>query len=140
MPSLTYTLHQPTDERIRSTTCAISVEITDACVGLEREDRGVLATAGSRRRRGSRIVRPGSARARAANQRIRAVVRADTPGSIPFFCECGLDYCHSSVWLTLQEARDLIESGGAIIGAHFFAELQARLGREARAAPPSASI
>jgi hypothetical protein len=80
-----------------------------------------------KRHRRSRLVHPASARARAANEKIRAVVRSDTPGKLPFFCECGMDYCHSSVWLTLQEALDLIDSGRLIIGAHFFAELEARL-------------
>jgi hypothetical protein len=83
------------------------------------------------------MVRPGSARARAGNEKIRAAVRADTSGTLPFFCECGMGYCRSSVWLTLQEARDLIESGGLIIGTHFFAELQARLDGGTRAAGPS---
>lgn len=78
------------------------------------------------RRHASRIVRPSSALARAGNERIRAVVRPDTPGKLPFLCECGLDYCHSSVWLTLEEARDVIEAGGLIIGAHFLRELEAR--------------
>ena len=67
----------------------------------------------------ARTVRPGSARARARNQRVRAVVRADTPGKLPFFCECGMEYCQTSVWLTLQEVRDLVELGEAIIGDHF---------------------
>jgi hypothetical protein len=35
--------------------------------------------------------------------------------------------CHSSVWLTLQEAREAIESGGMIIGAHLFRDREARL-------------
>jgi hypothetical protein len=47
--------------------------------------------------------------ARAWNQRVRAVVHPQTLDKLPFFCECGMDYCHDSVWLTLQEARDLIE-------------------------------
>lgn len=76
----------------------------------------------STHRRGVRLVRPGSVRARAWNQKIRAVVRAETPETLPFFCECGLEHCSRSVWLTLQEARDLIENG-RIVGAHFFEEL-----------------
>jgi len=75
---------------------------------------------------GSRIVRPGSAQARAWNRRIQAVVRHDSPGKLPFFCECGIEYCRYSVWLTLREAREVIESGELIIGAHFFEELEAR--------------
>jgi hypothetical protein len=82
-----------------------------------------------RRRRAARRVRPRSARARAWNQQVRAVVRIDTREALPFFCECGIDHCQSSVWLTLQEARDLIENGLPIIGAHFFEELEARLRR-----------
>lgn len=81
----------------------------------------------STHRRGVRLVRPGSVRARAWNQKIRAVVRAETPETLPFFCECGLEHCSRSVWLTLQEARDLIENGRLIVGAHFFEELEARL-------------
>lgn len=81
------------------------------------------------RRRGSRPVRPGSARARAWNEKIREVVSADTLGELPFFCECGMDNCRSSVWLTLHEARGLIDGGGSIIGSHFFGALEARLSR-----------
>lgn len=76
----------------------------------------------------SRILRPGSARARAWNRRIQAVVRNESPGRLPFFCECGMESCRYSVWLTLPEARDVIESGELIIGAHFFQELEARAG------------
>jgi hypothetical protein len=85
----------------------------------------------SGRRRAARLMRPGSVRARAWNQKIRRVVRSDTPEALPFFCECGIGHCHSSVWLTMQEARDLIDSGRLIIGAHFFEELEARLRRPA---------
>ena len=73
-----------------------------------------------------RIVRPSSARARAWNQRIQAVVRHDSPGRLPFFCECGMASCRDSVWLTLRDARDAIEGGQLIIGTHFFQELEAR--------------
>jgi hypothetical protein len=86
-------------------------------------------TAQSSRHAGPRLVRPGSARARAWNEKIRAVVRTGTPEALPFFCECGMDYCRSTVWLTLREASGVIESGGPIIGPHFFAELGARLSR-----------
>lgn len=75
---------------------------------------------------GSLIGRPGSARARVWNQRIRAVVRHDSPGRLPFFCECGIESCRDNVWLTLREALDAIESGELIIGAHFVQELEAR--------------
>ena len=74
-----------------------------------------------------RLVRSSSAaQARAGNQRILAAIRADTPGGLPFLCECGMS-CGDSVWLTLQEARDAIESGGVIIGAHFFRDLETRV-------------
>ncbi len=79
--------------------------------------------------------RPGSARARAWNRKIQAVVRPDTRGKLPFFCECGMEYCHSSVWLTLQEARDLIDGGGPIIGSHFLREVETRLDRRAATRP-----
>ncbi len=85
------------------------------------------AAVASSRRRGVRLVRPGSVRARAWNQKIRVVVRAETPETLPFFCECGLEHCSRSVWLTLQEARDLLENGRLIVGAHFLEELEARL-------------
>jgi hypothetical protein len=75
----------------------------------------------------SRIARLGSARARDRNQRVRAAVRPDTSGKLPFFCECGMEYCQSSVWLTLQEVHALMDRGQAIIGDHFFQELEARL-------------
>ena len=39
-----------------------------------------------------------------------------------------MESCRYSVWLTLREARDVIESGELIIGAHFFRELEARAG------------
>jgi hypothetical protein len=81
------------------------------------------------RRRGSRIVRPGSARARAWNEKVGEVVSANTPGELPFFCECGMDNCRSSVWLTLHEARGLIESCALIIAPHFFGALETRLSR-----------
>ena len=38
-----------------------------------------------------------------------------------------MDSCRRFVWLTLREARDVIESGELIIGAHLFRELEARL-------------
>jgi hypothetical protein len=88
-----------------------------------------MAAAVVDRRRGARLLHPSSARARASNEKIRAVVRPDTPGALPFFCECGMSSCHGSVWLTLQEARDAIDSGRAIIGTHFLRELEARLNR-----------
>lgn len=78
------------------------------------------------RPRASRISRPGSQRARVWNHRILAVVRRDSPGRLPFFCECGIESCRDNVWLTLREARDAIESGELIIGTHFFQELEAR--------------
>jgi hypothetical protein len=78
---------------------------------------------------GHRVVRPESARARAWNQRVWAVVRPDTLGPLPFFCECGMEYCRSSVWLTLEEATEVIERGGLIIGGHFRRDLEAHLGR-----------
>lgn len=53
-------------------------------------------------------------------------MRHDSPGRLPFFCECGMESCRHSVWLTLREARDVIQSGELIIGAHFFQELEAR--------------
>jgi hypothetical protein len=56
-----------------------------------------------------------SARARAANQRIRAVVRADATDRLPFFCECGRHSCHSEVWLSLQEVAKSIENGRMIL-------------------------
>ena len=74
----------------------------------------------------SRIVRPGSARARAWNKTVQAVVRRDSRGRLPFFCECGMESCRDSVWLTLREVRDAIEGGELLIGAHFFQELEAR--------------
>ena len=37
-----------------------------------------------------------------------------------------MGYCQTSVWLTLQEVRDLVELGQAIIGDHFCQELEAR--------------
>lgn len=80
-------------------------------------------------RRSSRrtvLVRPESARARSWNQTIRAVVRADTAEELPFFCECGVDGCEGRAWLTLQEARAIIERGGRIIGPHVPGELEAR--------------
>ncbi len=81
----------------------------------------------SRRRRVSGIVRPGSRRNRASNLRIRATIRPDTQGKLPFFCECGMDHCRDSVWLTLTEANKLMDEGGLLIGAHFVQELRARL-------------
>lgn len=83
----------------------------------------------SAERRAPRIVPPRSARARAWNQRIRGVVRPETPGKLPFFCECGMDYCSQNVWLTLHEARDVIEGGGLMIGAHLFRDLEALVTR-----------
>jgi hypothetical protein len=88
-----------------------------------------VAVESGRNRAAALLLRPTSARARAWNQKIRAVVRPETPGELPFFCECGMDYCQGSVWLTLQEALDRIESGGLIIGAHFFGEREAQLRR-----------
>ncbi len=38
-----------------------------------------------------------------------------------------MEYCQTSVWLTLQEVRDLVELGQAIIGDHFYQELEERL-------------
>jgi hypothetical protein len=55
------------------------------------------------------------------------MIRPDTTGKLPFFCECGVEHCRDSVWLTLQEAGEVIEAGGLLIGAHFFRELGARL-------------
>jgi hypothetical protein len=37
-----------------------------------------------------------------------------------------MESCRDSVWLTLREAHDAIESGELLIGAHFFEELRAR--------------
>jgi hypothetical protein len=74
----------------------------------------------------SGVVRLGSARARAWNQQIRAVVRPDTLGELPFFCECGTESCGCRVWLTLEEVRDLIECGESITGGHFSCEPEAR--------------
>lgn len=74
-------------------------------------------------------VRPGSVRARGLNQRIRAEIRSDTRGELPFFCECGMDHSDASVWITLQEARDVIERGSPILGEHFFQELAAQRSR-----------
>lgn len=76
--------------------------------------------------RRSRLIPARSAQARARNEKIRAAVRADTTGALPFFCECGMDSCRSSVWLTLQEACDAFESGRLIIGKHFLRQLEAR--------------
>lgn len=67
--------------------------------------------------------------ARAWNERIRAVLRPDTPGAVPFFCECGFDHRLASVWLTLPEASRILERGGLIVGAHVFEDLDAQLGR-----------
>lgn len=78
----------------------------------------MAADASPKRARASRIVRPRSARARARNQRVRALIRPDTQGKLPFFCECGLEDCRRSAWLTLQEAGDLIQSGGLILAVH----------------------
>jgi hypothetical protein len=64
------------------------------------------------------VARRRAARARAWNQKVRANVQPMTLEKLPFFCECGRDYCHHPVWLTLQEARDLIEAGKLIVGAH----------------------
>lgn len=86
-----------------------------------------MSAAIASRPRASRIGRAGSARARARNRRIQAVIRQDTPGALPFFCECGLESCRSSVWLTLQEAAEAIERGELIIGDHFRRALAARL-------------
>ena len=106
------------------------MEITDARGVRRGEDVGMAVAAAPGSSRSGRLShRAGSARARAGNQIIREVVRGDTPGTLPFFCECGMDYCNRSVWLTLQEARDVIESGSLIIGAHVVRELEARLGR-----------
>lgn len=77
------------------------------------------------RPRASRRIRPGTARARAWNQRIGAVVRRDTSETLPFFCECGIEFCRDSVWLTLQEARELIERGEPIVSDHLVRELDA---------------
>lgn len=74
----------------------------------------------------SRLIPARSALARAGNEKIRAAVRADTTGALPFFCECGMDHCRNSVWLTLQEACDAIEGGRLIIGEHFLRQLEAR--------------
>ena len=78
-------------------------------------------------RRATRIVRPASAPARARNRRIQAVIRPDTPGKLPFTCECGMGHCNDSVWLTLPEASDLMERGGFIIGDHFIREARDRV-------------
>jgi len=55
---------------------------------------------------------------RSGNKRVRLVVRADTNGRLPFFCECGQENCRRSLWLSLQEAADVIDSGGIILAAH----------------------
>lgn len=73
------------------------------------------------------LVRPGSAQARDRNERILAAIRRDTPGKLPFFCECGLGSCRYSVWLTLEEADGLMAAGKPILGVHVFRELRARL-------------
>jgi hypothetical protein len=84
------------------------------------------------RQRTRRIGHPSSVRARAWNRRVWAVVHPETLGTLgtlPFFCECGLDYCRSSVWLTLREANEVFERGRLIIGAHFFRDFEARISR-----------
>lgn len=73
------------------------------------ESGSVPATAASSRRRASRNVRPGSARARACNQRIRALLRPDSGGRLPSFCECGMEDCRGNVWLTLPGASDVMD-------------------------------
>lgn len=79
------------------------------------------STVESRRR-----ARIASIRARVRNQRIRSSIRPDTRGTLPFFCECGTDHCDARVWLTLEDANEVIASGGPIIGEHVFRELVAR--------------
>lgn len=63
------------------------------------------------------IARRRAARARAWNETVRANVQPQTLERLPFFCECGRDYCHHRVWLTIQEACDLIDAGKLIIGS-----------------------
>lgn len=85
---------------------------------------------------GPRRVPARSAGARAGNEKIRAAVRGDTTGTLPFFCECGMSTCRDSVWLTLQEACAAIESGRLIIGEHVFRQLDARRRGPVRSAVP----
>ena len=105
-------------------TLVVSVEITDVGVGCEREDPGMSTAVGPILRRGSQLAPARIARARAWNRRIHEVVHPDSPGELPFFCECGLSSCRSNVWLTLAEARRAIDSGRMIVGAHCVTELE----------------
>ena len=83
------------------------------------------ATVAPSPRRASPIVRPGTAIARASNQRILPLIRPGTQEKLPFSCECGMPYCDENVWLTLQEASETIARGAVIIGDHFLREAQA---------------
>ena len=67
---------------------------------------------------GLRMLGQNSVEARAANKRIRATVRPDTDGRVPFQCECGRDYCRRYVWLSLAEVAEYIDGGKPIIAAH----------------------
>lgn len=46
--------------------------------------------------------------ARAADERIRAVVRAGAGERLPFFCECQQDGCSEVVWLSLLGFQRLL--------------------------------
>ena len=91
-------------------------------LGVARRMRRMSAVAQASGQRTRRIGHPSSARARAWNRRVCTVVHPETLGTLPFFCECGMDYCRGSVWLTLREANEVFERGRLIIGAHYFRE------------------